>query len=1270
MKPKLLLLFMLMSFGILQAQDTIKTLIITEARLDDVRESYVELTNMGADTINLAEFEVGIIGAWTTPWDPGGNYWMMLPEKKLAPGNSFVIASAHEWTPRQWLKDPTAYSRSLTKAEMWTVADMLLHFPESPVSDPTDSISPKYRILETWNGRDCIYVRHHVSETDSAVIDQVNGVFTNSAGQRFDTKDAYDVAGVTDATNECTLVRKFSVKKGNLDFIGAAGQDLAESEWIPIPHQLGHWEVAENLRTLFWTVGNHGNYVLDQATLVSTTIDINWTDSILTVPWGVRNDDSIMSEFNKVPGIAWHYHYAKNHEDSAFMSARTGDILTVYACGDEMQKIDFEIQVAAPTSDANIVIPKYPKNDDGFYAAVTPFCRVTDGIPGMDTIYEIPYALRVDTLFKYLEKAPQASWEIVFVDGVTRTDLKTGDKLKVTAGNSAIKEYYIKTNPYRPSHQARLSSITWPDIPEFLKGTFGWTGDTIPSFDPSAYNYIVTLPLEVEEIPALVAKAIDENAVVEVQTAVSLDGNSTHRTVTFTVTAEDDTSVRVYNVQFNKEEVSTNIQPWVGDPFISQYVFQDQWANTFLEICNPGTEPLDLSNYMFTFGSIYDPADAIQAFSQAGDWMSRYRKYIPGYKWQPQTDWEVTPAIAVQDLNVNSVVQAGDVFVMGHINGTGQSGYPWSASEECDIDFGHNPWGEHDSTIVNTALAGWEGSVRVLMFKILNDSVKSGDKPATDPDDFELIESFGDPTSTWPIIGGSQIQQINSFVRKPQYYKGTPAPSESFGTDAATSQWIMTDRNYYTNLGYGWPADILAITTGIGSHFMYEPTVGKSTIKSLYYKVSPGYSMDESIIGVVTGTTANDFLSRIIKIDEGQTLTVKNGTTGDAVTGLASILDGDTLIVLSADASNTTKYLLTVDAEGLSDDALLTSATYTITVDGGTGTVSGFDYGTKLSAIVAGVTVPEGAKMKVIDDKGAYMPFTMLNFDTLYVDVLVNDKIFFEVTAENFINKITYQLQPTATASDAFVTSSVFNVDQETSLIALVPDGITVEGFMKYIIPAPGAAIKLVDKLDLDRTEGWVVKDDKLVVTSSDGQTTKIYYLNMLGEIPQYLAYVVSDIYAVDQEGYVISGEINSATLVSAFKAGLTPSLGATFKIVDASNNEKTDGSLHAGDKVVVTSANGLVVNEYAIDVLTSVPDDIFNNISLYPNPASSKVTISGLEIGYRIQVWDIVGNMVTETIAEQDIQVISLENQPKGIYFIIVRNADNAQGHFKLILK
>ena len=67
------------------------------------------------------------------------------------------------------------------------------------------------------------------------------------------------------------------------------------------------------------------------------------------------------------------------------------------------------------------------------------------------------------------------------------------------------------------------------------------------------------------------------------------------------------------------------------------------------------------------------------------------------------------------------------------------------------------------------------------MWRIDNDSIKQGLKPATDPNDFTLIEVFGmgDGSTFAPI--GVPTGQVSSYTRKAHIYKATT----EFGNDGS-----------------------------------------------------------------------------------------------------------------------------------------------------------------------------------------------------------------------------------------------------------------------------------------------------------------------------------------------------------------------------------------------------------------------------------------------------------------------------------------------------
>lgn len=1294
MKQRFLLLLLLIS-GMLYAQEPYRNLIFSEVRMNDPRFNYVELTNMGNKTVNLAEFEIGNNDPWSTPWLPPATRRLRLPNHQLAPGQSYLIVSVDDVPLRIWPFELNRIGARTITPEMRERADIEIHWPTSEWGNwpQYDSISPQGRdILGSWGGRDAIWLRHYFLETelerDSVVVDAINAIFTSESSP-YKTTGASDAAGVAGATGNRVLVRKFTVTEGTGDAMDSwaqvAGIDIEDSEWLPIRFQPDDWNIATKKE--YWTLGNHGNFTLGAHSLVPKTAAsvVNFENKTITVPWGVRQNHKFTDNFEYSPGLAWFYSFSAEKADSAYATARTNDTITFYAVGNTLQEIKFTV-IALPSTNAdNLVVPKIPMvttgTNRGTYVGQGPYFGVTtdhdvDTILATNYLQGIGFATRVDTLFKYLEKPTQASWEIVFVDGVQRADLKNGDKLKVTAGNGSVKEYFIRVENYLPNRTARLSAITWPDIPAYLKGIFGWKGDTIPSFTPTGYDYAISIPAEISGVPALVAKTEVLNTTVEVHRATNLAGSAADRTVTFNTTAQDGVTKLAYRVTMNREKAPEDTQPNFADPFISEFVWRDQWASTMVEFVNPGNQILDMSNYMFIATGNNSPAGAIGINAAPENWNNRYQKYIPGYRWVDQATWETKPAMVVQDLNVNPIVYPGEVFSIGQLTSFGNlaentaNWRSWWGGYKLNIDYGNprNPWGES----IPNHLAGWFDT-NYYLFRIDNDSIQRGLKPATDPNDFTLIDVFGSGDGVRQRIGGVDLDQIMAFIRKPHIYKGNPEFKGSWGTNADDSEWLMNDRPYWVSRGYGWPNDILMITAGIGSHFMNEVTSYKSTVASVNYKVSEGYSMNEEIKGVVENTTVEEFLSKILKADPGQKLTVKKAGTGAVMAATDKVTNGDILEVLSADEVNTSAYKLDVTERGLSSNAILTSDVYFISVEVTTGGIYNVPYGATLRQIVQNINVPEGASMVIVDDNDAWVPFQRMRYDTTMVDVVINDQIFFEVTAENGTTKILYEVVPLSTPQDAFVLSYVYEVDQAWGLISYVPRGTTVEIFLSNVIPVAGASVKVVDKNGLTRTRGNLYQDDMLVVTSQDGTVTKVYYLNMLRTqwlVSEYFAFVTSADYTVDQLGKTIASPV-AETPLAQFLAKLTPSFGATMAVYNANGQPNATGILNKGDVLRVTSADGKIVNTYALtlDVTSTVVVER-GLVSVYPNPTAGKVSISGVEAGHRIRVFNSMGAPVSEFVSRNSVETINLDNQASGIYFIVISNNDKISGTHKVIKK
>lgn len=1276
MKFKLLLLLLFLTSQFLSAQNPYRNLIFSEVRMDQAHHAYVELCNMGSVPVNTAEFEFGNISPWADPYIPGENQSIRLLPKELAPGETYVISIVRDWGDEQRLLDPEK-GGSNTKKDTWRLADMKLHAPESPGgASPTDSITPGYSALDIWAGTYCFYLRHHFmvgENADSVVVDAVNGVFTGADGRRPGDYGPSDVAGVPDATVNSILVRKFNIKTGNLDWEQARGVDITDSEWIPIPiMNAGGWEMG---RKEYWTVKNHGNFRLNAQSLTSSTINIDWTTNTMTCGWGTRNQDSIMNAFNFAPGVAWQYQMSKSKIDSAYTSVRTGDSITLFACGNQLDKIKFGIVLLAPTASEARVIPKNANNGGGWF---TPYI-VSENIPGMDTISNVGFDTRVDSLMKYLEKPTLAKWEIVFVDGVVRPDLKDGDKLKVTSENgSTIKQYYIKVVKYIPNHNPNLASITWPDIPEFYKGIYGWVGDTIPNFSPTKFNYTVQVPWDVEGIPALIARPENSDTKIEVIRATSLFGSEAAKTVKINTTAEDDTTFATYSIILDKEKDLSNVQPYTPDPFFSQLVFRADWRQFFLEICNPGNQPLDLSRYCIVRSNSVDPINAITRMSADTDWANRFNRYVPGYVWQDEASWQVQPGMLQEDLGVNPIVEPGDVFVLAWAFPVykDQSTREYPQFDQIDVNFknGYNPWGielqEDAGGLANysSVCGGWFSDDWIL-YKIINDSVLNGTKPLISTYDVEVVDVIGRCSGASPgLINGTEFGQNSGLKRFPEFYKGNPEPGASFGDGTTGSEWLYTNSAYWEARNYGWPLNNSMNNDGIGTHEFNTITEFISTIASASYSVSKGYLMNETIGGgVKEGIAMAEFMRNIITV-EGQTLTFTYN--GSVLNENSVIKNGTVLTVVSANKDNTTTYTISTNANGLDTNARLTSTKYTINVSGATGTVSGVVPGTTLREVFNNVTPPSNASLfGAFKADGTYAAFIELKLDSTYHDVIATDKHFFEVIAQDGETRISYQLVMNSQPSDAYVLSTIYNVDQTALLISLIPDGSNVNAVFGNLIPAPGATISLNNKMNQQRVMGTVYEDDKLVVTAQNGTTKKTYALELFSDFAErYLAVLYSELWIVNQTTKKVDGPVPTTT-VAEFIDGLRVSLGATFKLVDVLGNEVTSGLMINDLKVIVTSENGKVISIYNVVIdRTGVVSFDHSSIKMYPNPTSGRINIEGVAEGNLIRVFNNYGKNVLTYKANSDRENVSLESQPAGIYLFVITNDTQRVAQFKII--
>ncbi|HEC41492.1 MAG TPA: T9SS type A sorting domain-containing protein [Bacteroides sp.] len=1301
----------------------IPPLIFSEYRGDVSNFNYVEITNVGQDPIDLGNFSVVSAGTYTKLEGSTdsviilGNRYNIIPlEGTLEAGGSYVMTNVWD----AWFEDGLPRHNIAVAAQ----ADMLWRQDESTGNTATyqflgkpeweaygyDTISTYYNHISGSSSGYYLEYKFEDSEgnRDSTLIDNANismdpyESFGNCPGchqGRLQTP----VAGIVDAIDQYVLVRKSTVTEGTMDWHLSRGTDHATSEWLLIPVFLNKFDA-------FTTVGTHGNYSPNYVANSPDKVIVDAENKTLTVPWETVRGETINREFTLGDGMGWSY--TENETDSAYTNVRDGDTLSLYAVGETIDQLDLTIQVTDPAADLAIAFPtRYYQvirdwESGTEYGMWVDYYDVTQGLD-TDSVYNVAFGTRIDTLLKYMVKPEKAAWEVVTGDE-SRADVKEGDVLKVTSEDgTVVKEYVIMVDDYEPSENAALSMITWPDVDPDIY--WQWESDTIPGFDPNGASYFIQLEEGTSNIPALQFKTQDVNAKIEVTRATDINGSLEQRTTVAKITAEDGISTKTINIEFRIKTVP--VQPNFAEPFISEMVLGMNFAYN-LEIYNPGNQPLDLNKYMIVTGLGDDNLnDAVGRLLTDEERNIYFHHHVPGMRFKHDLDlaaYAAEPGFLVPDNVTSTIVQPGDVWVDGTVGDGGWPGgrfypdryhgwftdgdhldfiwYGWSEeapdsnpADSINDEFNLNPFGISYMNRYRTPTMVRPPNTSLFLLKILNDTILAGTKDITDPFDYEIVDRFQSSPDVYPEFWCAGRNMVDphwngwSVRRNPDVWRGVTERGEGFGDNfgqsAENAEWVLFNRR-------DEGMENLDMIDQIGWHSMDPVLTFVSTVTSTRLLVTPGYEGDQTITGSVDGLKVTEITAILDKADPGQMLVFLNGAD---TLGADDALAGDMkLVVTSADLQNSTSYTLVnspLDADNLLK--AVDGSGLTVSLSENAGIVAGVELGSTINALVEKLEVPALAVMNIVDGNNNLVSMQSLDYDSVMVDAVVGEDVYLEVVAQNG-DAALYSLDFGISASDAVLFSDILAINQDVKAVTGVPVGIAVDAFMQMVYPNEMATAELVDKKGFVRTAGVLYSDDAVEVTSEDNSVTVVYRLNFVGQVNQapeasiegateaVVGEVLNYVATVTDDGLPVGSTL---TYLWEITAGNATIANPDQKTTDVTFSEA--GSF----ELSFTASDGELSTKVSTTITTAVGVDLYDmsSVKVYPNPASDLLYVEFGNVNMtdaRIRMLDISGRLMYDVLNVDEIVEIGLENIDNGIYFISIEIENQVSVRKLTILK
>jgi hypothetical protein len=136
-----------------------------------------------------------------------------------------------------------------------------------------------------------------------------------------------------------------------------------------------------------------------------------------------------------------------------------------------------------------------------------------------------------------------------------------------------------------------------------------------------------------------------------------------------------------------------------------------------------------------------------------------------------------------------------------------------------------------------------------------------------------------------------------------------------------------------------------------------------------------------------------------------------------------------------------------------------------------------------------------------------------------------------------------------------------------------------------------------------------------------------------------------------------VTATINSANIVSS-----------TYKTFKDSSSKSTNVNIIAWIDADTFRKTVLV---WSIDTLpnkTSVPKKDLPRILIYPNPTMDYINIEGLEIGGKIELFDIEGNRLMSLLSEKtNLEFLDIKSLSAGLYTIRITTQEGNVGTIKV---